>query len=219
MASSLRVFQFIVCGFIAVACAGNAAPQSSRSQVPFTFDGNRAKELVIPVTMLGAGTIVPREYAITAEELVATARVPDRADLNENLNKNGYTAGYVRAFQLENGGVVPDARQVTVLLFRDSAAAKDVAASLTAIRQRNGWYEFSMPGRIGDESRLSGVNIQGPEGETEIWEVAYVYINALVLCVTSDDAESGASQNAADLALVEQRFLREAVARQTPKPS
>ena len=208
---------------VASSCAG-IAPQAIKSPPPpFTFEGARAKELVIPVTLLNAGTRTVTEAVMTADEVGVVESHEDPAVVTDLLTQNGYLSGYVRRFEFDNGGAVPNRRQVAVLLVRDSAAAKAVVEALTDIRVRNGFSEFSIGGRIGDDSRMVGVNLRIPDAAgdkiTVAFEVAYAYLNAAVFSVMTDDQDSAKGQDAIDLARLELQYIRDALTRATPRPS
>ena len=212
----------MISALLAFGCGENAAPQPIRSVAPFTFEATRAKDLVVPVTSFPAGTYVVQEAAVKADEVGTLESLEDRATLLEILTRNGYTGGYVRTVEFVNGGV-PLTRQVSVLLFRDGPSAKAAVSALTDLRLRGGFDEISLGTRIGDASRFVGGDFRVPDplGDrpTGAFEVIYSYLNAVVLTLIADDRESAPRDGSADLALMELRHLRDAVARQTPRPS
>jgi hypothetical protein len=212
----------MVSALLAFGCAGNAAPQPVGSVAPFIFEGNGAKDLVLPVTSFPAGTYVTQEAAMAADEVGTLESLEDRAALLEILRGSGYTGGYVRTFEFVNGGV-PHTRQVSVLLFRDGPAAKAAVSALTEMRVRGGFNEIGLGTRIGDASRFVGANfrIPDPGGDrfTAGFEVIFAYLNAVVLTFIADDRDASPGDGSADFALTELRYLRDALARQTPKPS
>jgi hypothetical protein len=189
---------------------------------PILFEAGRAKDLVMPVTMFPAGTYVSQETALAADDVGPRESIDDTA-LREILTSNGYTGGYARTFEYVNGGFVPHTRQVSVLLFKDSLAAKAAVGGLTEIRLRSGFEEVSLGTRIGDGSRLVGANfrIPDPRGDrlTAAFEVVYSYLNAVVLTFIADDRDDSPGEASGDFALMELRFLREVVARPTPRPT
>jgi hypothetical protein len=221
VASSLKI-ALVLCGLLAFGCASNAAPQPVESAAPFTFEGNRARDLVLPVASFPAGTYVAREAAMAADEVGTLESLDDRATLLAILRSNGYTGGYVRTFEFVNGGV-PHTRQVTVLIFRDGPAARAAVSAFTEMRLKSGFDEISLGTRIGDGSRFVGGNfrVPDPRGDrlTAAYEVVYSYLNAVVLTFIADDRDASPGEGSADFALIELRFLRDAVARQTPRPS
>jgi hypothetical protein len=219
----LRTTSVVLSVILAAGCSSNAAPQPPSSGASFTFEGDRAKDLVLPVTLFPAGTYVLEDEAMTAEEVGSAESLRESAPLREVLTASGYAGGYVRSFESANGGLVPYRAQVSVLLFRDSPAAKSAIRALTEMRVRQGFSEYSLGTRIGDESRLVGADAFASDAPgarlVAEFQVVYAYLNAVVLAFVIDDKDASPGNASTDLALMELRFLRDAVARQTPKPS
>ena len=223
MASQVRSLPLFLAAVVASSCGG-IAPQAIKSPPPpFTFESGRAKELVIPVTLLNAGTRTVTEASMMANEVGLVESHEDPEVVTDLLTQNGYLSGYVRRFEFDNGGAVPNRRQVAVLLVHDGPAAKAVVEALTDLRLRSGFSEFSIGGRIGDDSRMVGVNLRIPDAAgdkiTVAFEVAYAYLNAVVFAVMTDDQDAATGKDAIDLARLELQYMRDALTRATPRPS
>ena len=180
---------------------------------PTDFPVLSVKGLVLPVADLPAGTKMTQEAPFGLLAFAAYESEDSPAEVEAILRKNGFLSAYFREFEFPDEGPTPLTNLIVVILFDDPSRARSAVNELAEARlQHGGYYEMSLGGKMGDESRAMvgdfGGNTSTGGGPISVADVLFAHSNALVLARTIDDIGTVNHQNAILFAKAELAWLR-----------